>query len=334
MATPRNLAAKLALTHYFHCTSRCVRSSYLCGVDRHSGTDYSHRRKWLRQRLLYLASCFSIKIAAFTIMENHFHVVLRVEKSVAESWSDLEVVQRWHKLFKGNPLSQRFSRSDSLTRTEHQQLATSITRWRDALADISWFMRCSKEPLARLANKEDGCKGRFWEGRFHSQALLDSRAVIACMTYVDLNPVRALMSKLPENDIYTSFHYRARQLKNTDELCHEDASGLLALNTSHTSLDEGMLPINLVDYVTLVDETSRQTRPDKKGVVCTSVELIVERLGIRTTSWQDLESKFATRFHRLVGGSEALTQACAQLGQRCAWGQRACHQFFDFDASG
>lgn len=329
MATPRKISATLAVTPYFHCTSRCVRGGYLCGVDRHTGADYTHRRVWLRKRLLFLANVFSIKIVAFAIMENHFHVVLRVDKSNALHWSEREVIRRWHQLFKGTPISQRYTVSSDLTKRESKTLLQSASKWRTALFDISWFMRCLKEPLARISNNEDGCKGRFWEGRFHSQALLDSRAVVACMTYVDLNPVRAKTCVLPENDPHTSFHYRARSLRELTTSGEAHADAMVALQNDFQQENESTLPIDLKDYLELVDKTARQFRANKKGRLSESVEPILIRLGINAQSWSNLESNFKDKFHVLVGGKQAIVDACVSLGQNCAWGQRTCHEFFN-----
>jgi hypothetical protein len=63
-------------------------------------------------------------------------------------------------------------------------------------------------PIVRLANKEDGCKGRFWQGRSDSQPLLDENAVLGAMVYVDLNPVRAGITKDVIKANHTSLMWR------------------------------------------------------------------------------------------------------------------------------
>jgi hypothetical protein len=100
------------------------------------------------------------------------------------------VVERWHLFFSGTPYSQRYEKSELLTAVEQASLDASIALWRECLMDISWFMRIVNEGIARIANQEDDCTGRFWEGRFCSQALLDEKALAACSSYVDLNPIR------------------------------------------------------------------------------------------------------------------------------------------------
>ncbi|WP_407919823.1 transposase, partial [Endozoicomonas numazuensis] len=116
-----------------------------------------------------------------------------------------EVLQRWTTLFTGPMLVQRYMSRASLSSSELSRVDEYVDEYRLRLKSVSWFMRCLNEYLAREANKEDGCKGRFWEGRFKSQALLDEAALLTCMAYVDLNPIRAKLAPTPEQSDYPGY---------------------------------------------------------------------------------------------------------------------------------
>jgi hypothetical protein len=126
----------------------------------------------------------------------------------AKGWTNEEVCRRWLQLYHNHPLVSRWQAGMSSSETEINNAIDIITKWRTRLSDISWFMRSLNEYMARKANKEDKCKGRFWEGRFKSQALLDEKAVLACMAYVDLNPIRAKMASRLDESEYTSIFER------------------------------------------------------------------------------------------------------------------------------
>jgi REP element-mobilizing transposase RayT len=191
-----------------------VRRAFLCGRDAYSGRDYEHRRAWIRERLRELAGLFAVEVEAYAVMSNHVHVVVRTSPGRARAWGDAEVALRWLALFSG-------IRGGSGGRPGEAEVAAfcrdrpKLETCRRRLADLSWFMRCLNEPIARRANREDECTGRFWEGRFKCQRLDDEGAALACMVYVDLNPVRAGMAGTPESSDFTSAQdrcvaYRAR----------------------------------------------------------------------------------------------------------------------------
>ena len=107
---PRARYTQIAVesTPYYHCVSRCVRKAYLCGRDEASGRDYEHRREWIEAEILRLAEIFALDVAAYAVMSNHFHVVLFINSAESESWSAAQVIERWHRMFKGTLQSQRF----------------------------------------------------------------------------------------------------------------------------------------------------------------------------------------------------------------------------------
>ena len=169
MTSPRRNLIDTASTRYYHCIARCVRRAWLCGLDHHSGKNYEHRRQWVTERLQLLVNIFAIEICAYAILSNHYHLVLHINTTEAKQWSDREVLKRWTQLFNGPTLVQRYLADEKLDAGEQQRVADYAKEFRERLQNISWFMRSLNEHLAREANKEDGCKGRFWEGRFKSQ---------------------------------------------------------------------------------------------------------------------------------------------------------------------
>ena len=265
MPKPRYRQVSVESTPYYHCVSRCVRRAFLCGKDSQTGYDFDHRRQWIIGRIKLLCSVFAVDLCAYSIMSNHYHVVVRINSEQVLEWSNEEVARRWMQVFAGPVLIHQYFGNADLTSTEHKRIAKLFTTWRERLFDLSWFMRCINEPIARLANAEDHCTGRFWEGRFKSQALLDERALLACMAYVDLNPIRAAMAKTPEKSDYTSIQERIHQ-PDTDCLSKLDQN----VDTA--------IPINLKDYLELVDWGGREIKRNKRGYIPAHTPPILTRL--------------------------------------------------------
>ena len=165
MPKPRKLQISLDATPFYHCESRCVIRAFLCGKDFVSGRSYEHRRHQIEHDLLRLASIFYIDVAAFSVLSNHYHLILHVERDSANNADAKDIVRRWHLLYKPKELSQKFINGEQLETHEHKQLDVLIDTWRKRLHDISWLMKVLNENFARLANSEDNCTGHFWESR-------------------------------------------------------------------------------------------------------------------------------------------------------------------------
>ena len=78
MTCPRKELVSIDETPYYHITARCVRRSYLCGVDPYTQISYEHRRQWIVERIRLLSSVFAIGIAAYAVMSNHYHWVVKL----------------------------------------------------------------------------------------------------------------------------------------------------------------------------------------------------------------------------------------------------------------
>ena len=318
-------------TPFYHCYVRCVRRAFLCGEDYSTGQNYDHRKQWIVSRLKFLSYVYAIDICAYAVMDNHYHVVLHVDKERALLWSHEEVVERWMQLYKGDVLVDQWLRDPaSVDRATWEKVEEIIEKWRERLYGIDWFMRGVNETIARMANEEENCKGRFWEGRYKSQALLDEAALLSCMAYVDLNPIRAAKEKDLIESNFTSIQQRLfdyakrksnknkseqklvanihqqRELKKALALDDLPEAKLMPFDgSSHVGIHHA-LPFTRPDYFELVDSTGRAIRDNKRGFITNDIPPILLRLGIDPDSWVDHIKHFSRRYGKAVGTGERL----------------------------
>ena len=342
MTQARSQQVSVRDTPYYHCISRCVRRAFLCGEDHVTGENYEHRKQWVVDKLAELCEVFAIDVCAYAVLSNHYHVIVHVDADTAKNWDQDEVIERWRKLFGGGVLLERYLAGQCKTEAELDKVAETAEIWRARLMDISWFMRCLNESIARQANKEDNCKGRFWEGRFKSQALLDEQALLACMVYVDLNPIRAGICETPEASDFTSIQQRlqAYQEKAVDNQKpsrsrngamkdKRETSENIQLNafTGGFNTQKG-IPFDEQDYFELTDWTGRAVHPNKKGVIPEGLPSLMSRLGLQKETWIETIANYGKHFSDFVGQEARMRDAGASRGMKWLRGLRACQRLF------
>ncbi len=161
MTQPRSALVSLEDTPYYHVVTRCVRRTFLCGVNHETGQSFEHRRQWIEDRIRLLSSIFAVDICAYAVMSNHVHIVLKLCPDEAEGWTEHEVMNRWACLYKGPTIVQKALSDQAMLEHEQSLLSDLLANYRSRLASLSWFMKCLNEPIARMANQEDNCTGHF-----------------------------------------------------------------------------------------------------------------------------------------------------------------------------
>jgi REP element-mobilizing transposase RayT len=270
------------------------------------GRSFDHRKTWLVERIKFLGEIFAINIAAYAVMSNHYHLVLHLDKTRADGWSDDEICQRWGRLYRGPELLQRYLKREILAEYEQQALARLVRLWRNRLCSLSRFMACLNYVIALHANKEDGCTGRFWEGRFKSQALKDETALLACMIYVDLNPVRAGLAATLEASDFTSIQERIHRVTQPKESKQRKPKLMPFGETERQSRRHAALPFRYRDYLQLVDWYGRAKHPNKRGSVDETQVPLLEKLGLSAWQWQLLSKEIEKEASTMLHGLEKL----------------------------
>jgi len=267
---------------------------------------------------------------------------------LAAGWSAREVVCRWLAIWPRERLP-----DGSAVRPQEAVIlrlaadAEQVARWRERLSDLGWCMKALKEHLARRANREEGCSGAFWEGRFKSVPLLDQAALVACMAYVDLNPIRAQVADRPEKARFTGAYERIRVRKAVRAAARlrsvgkaEQATALLrkaGIDARIGDADKASWltpivccqaegsPLSLDDYLTLVDRTGRIITQGKRGSIPPDLMPILKRLDIDIDKWLACMLGWRQFLGAAVGGVAARVAEASRRGLR--WLQNRCGLF-------
>ena len=229
--------------------------------------------------------------------------------ATANAWSNEEVAHRWVRLYPASSLE--FCAQKAAAIVKNSEL---VATYRNRLADVSWLMKSLSEPIARRANAEDKVTGRFWEGRFKCQLLVSEKSILAAMTYVDLNPVRADIAKGVSTSSYTSVKMRHHQIRKNAACASQHLAPLAGIKSCNVP------PMTEAEYIDLVDFTGREMHPGKRGVIKIDEPKALLRLGFDKNHWTMKVKGVGSGYWRVVGSLEELIEKAKEIKQRTLFG--------------
>lgn len=276
----------------YHCVARCVRRSWLCGFDNYTKKSFEHRKPGVERRILEMGEIFACGIYAYTVMSNHYHLVVHMSPATSNAWCAEDVTRRWVKLYPSGKRETDQLKFDAILASD-----TLIALYRRRLTDLSWLMKSISEPIARRANAEDKVNGRFWQGRFKCQLLRDERALLAAMTYVDLNPIRADIAHGLNRSKHTSVRTPDQPLL-----------AMVGANSFNAPL------LTNADYLELVDFTGRMIHPGKRGRINEKQPKALTKLGLDPKHWTVKVKGIGKGYWRVFAEVEDLIDLAAQFG--------------------
>ena len=184
---------------YYHVTSRCTLKAFLLHKE--------EKEKFI-EILQWLAGVFFVEVITYSVMTNHFHLVLKMIRQ--RDISDEEFEERLRRFYLGpNPTGD----------------GVILKHWdpyeiRSEFGNISVFMQELKQRFTWWYHRQHGTWGHVWGQRFHSVLIEGHEALRAVMLYVDLNSVRANMVQRPERYPYCGLAQYLKEGQESHWLSH------------------------------------------------------------------------------------------------------------------
>ena len=165
---------------YYHVMSRTVGEKYLLEDE---------DKETLQDIISYFSQQYFVKVIGFCIMSNHMHLLVKTQPE--QLYTDRQVWERIEKFI----LKKRPS---SLSREY------LLDKYRKRFGDLSEYVRSIKQTFSRWYNKYHNRKGYLWGDRFKSVLLEPGSSLLTCLSYIDLNPIRAGIVTKPEDYRWSS----------------------------------------------------------------------------------------------------------------------------------
>lgn len=349
MPSPRYLTVNNDVAGIYHNTSRCVRQEHLFDLHKETGIDYSYRKDWIVDRARFLSEAYCIEVLTYSVMANHYHICLLNRPEKAAALTPEEVGRAWdrvHPLKDGavvpnDPEATRRSHLEAFVRNQER-----VKTIRARLHNISWFMRDLNENIARRCNKEDGRKGHFWEDRFNCQRVTGLGALMTCMAYVDLNPVRAALAEDLEGCRHTGLkdHLLAHKANLQLEALPKRPNPTLEEKLIRLELErmsrraDWLVPfgqkgsvlerISFESYVRIVEEAGKQIKENKPGRLPVDLVPTLEALELDVDRWVQNVRGFRGLFFRAAGTEAALKELARESGKKWCCGKAGAQSLY------
>lgn len=197
MRSARHIQLRPFAGQYFHVISRVVDRRFIFGEE-----EKGVFMRYMRQ----LEGFSGVRILAYCLMSNHFHMLLYVPVR-PENLTEGEIWERMKWIYSESKMSEFHELLEDFRHDGHpERIQEFFDRIRLRMYDLSSFVKELKQKFSVYYNKKAARKGTLWEERFKSVLVEgNENCLIHVASYIDLNPVRAGLSKLDDPYRWSSY---------------------------------------------------------------------------------------------------------------------------------
>jgi len=306
------------------CTMKALEGKRIGGGEKGSKS-FDHRRKWIVEQIELQGAQMGVEVLAYSVLTDRLSLVLRTRPDLVKEWGDADVARRYQTaLYAKVPFAESRRTPPEAEIAAMQQTKVELRRGRSRLSNLTWFVGQLSESIARNCNREDGTKGKFWEGRYQCLPILDATAALAAIAHVDLEPIFTGETTTVAGCKFSSAKPRISGGKG----------GALTLTGSDSPAGgkakepPGTLAVTNAEAQKLVEWTAKQTKRVDVSKLPDELAGVFGKVGVGPDAWVKLVRDYRELFHRAAGTVESLEKLRKKRGLRHLHGLVAARELF------